>query len=360
MSAFFHGVWVILGLELRQRVRGFSWYVLLAVFVVLVLIVSGLVWLATAGADLGGGWLYSVVIYFVLLLGTLVTPALAGNAINGDRDAGTLATTQVTLVTTWQLVLGKFLAAWISALAFLGASVPFLVFAISIGGLSSVTILSSVLVLALELGVIAAVGVGLSGILTRPLFSIVVTYLVVAALSIGTVIAFGLAGVATQSDVVATYIYPAEPMHDPVTGLYTTTECLPPETDEFRVPRFDHYWAILAANPYVVLADSSPHTFDSMGNPTDAFGFIALGVRGAQQAPDLQQFHNFCEQEKTGWQPGIGSSDFPTAQETFEQTAPSWFVGLGIHVLLGVAALYWAWSRTKTPTGRLARGSRVA
>ena len=51
-----------------------------------------------------GGLLYSLVIYFVLLLGVLVAPAMSGNAINGDRDSGTLATTQVTLITTWQLV----------------------------------------------------------------------------------------------------------------------------------------------------------------------------------------------------------------------------------------------------------------
>lgn len=359
MNTFFDGVWVILGLELKQRVRGFSWYVLLSVFVVLVLIVSGLVWLATARADLGGGWLYSVIIYFVLLLGTLVAPALGGNAINGDRDAGTLATTQITLITTWQLVLGKFLAAWVSALAFLAASIPFLLFAIALGGLSPLVILTSLLVLAIELGVIAAIGVGFSGILTRPLFSIVVTYLVVAALSVGTLIAFGLAGAATQSQVTATVVQSAASNWDPETGMPDTLECLPPETQKYNVPRFDYYWGFLAANPYVVLADASPHSFNEHGDPTEAFGFIALGVRIAQQAPDLTPFNDYCTQSRNGMD-SSDSSDRQTARDTFDSTTPSWFVGLLIHVLLGAGALVWAWARTRTPTGRLARGSRVA
>ena len=75
-----------------------------------------------------------------------------------------------------------------------------------LGQISAATIVISVLVLAVELGVIAAVGVGLSGVLARPLFSVVVTYLVVAALSIGTLIAFGLGGASIQSTVRQTTI----------------------------------------------------------------------------------------------------------------------------------------------------------
>ena len=49
---------------------------------------------------------------------------------------------------------------------------------------------------------VAAFGVGLSGILNRPLFSVVTTYLVVAALTVGTLIAFGLGGSAVRTEVV--------------------------------------------------------------------------------------------------------------------------------------------------------------
>ena len=150
MRDFFSGLGTVVSLELRQRVRGVAWYVLLGVFVVLIALVTFLITIAFSGfgGDDSGGTTYSTIIYFVLLLGTLVAPALSGNAINGDRDSGTLATTQVTLIGTWQLVLGKFVAAWVTALAFLVAALPFIVFSALMGGLSPLTVLVSALVLA--------------------------------------------------------------------------------------------------------------------------------------------------------------------------------------------------------------------
>lgn len=353
MNNFLGGTGVILGLELRQRVRGTAWYILLGIFVGLVAIVTVLLQIALTGfgstaAGTAGGGIFSTIIYFVLLLGTLVAPALSGNAINGDRDAGTLATTQVTLVTTGQIIMGKFLAAWITALAFLVASVPFLIYSSFVGGLSAITIVVSVAVLAVELGVVAAIGVGLSGILTRPLFSIVVTYLVVAALSVGTLIAFGLGGLAVQSDVRSTNISASSfndqgvPSECDVTQEYTS-----------RAPRFDYFWGILVANPYVLLADAVPTEYGPEGYPEDLFGQLKAGVRSAQIPPDLTPVYDECEQYANGF-PQV------TARETIESTVPGWFVGLGIHLVLASGALVWAWARTRTPAGRLAKGSRIA
>lgn len=361
MSAFFSGVGVILFLELRQRVRGVAWYVLLSLFVALIAIVTVLLSIAfgsfndsaynsldpgAAQQDVANAAVYSTIIYFVLLLGTLVAPALSGNAINGDRDAGTLATTQVTLATTWQIVLGKFLASWITALAFLAAAVPFLIYASIAGGLGWTTIVVSVLVLAVELGVVAAIGVGLSGILNRPLFSIVVTYLVVAALSIGTLIAFTLGGITVQSDVEYEQSYPTQYGPDG-----SPTECST-ETIEQRVPRFDYFWGVLVANPYILLADAVPTEFTADGNANDLFGFIKVGVRSAQISPERSLSFNQCDETFL--------SSVPTAEETINSTVPGWFVGLIIHVLLAAGALTGAWARTRTPAGRLSRGSRIA
>ena len=342
------GVGVIIGLELRQRVRGVAWYVLLGVFVVLIGIVTVLVGLATAsfGGEDSGGWLYSLIIYFVLMLGTLIAPALSGNAINGEREAGTLATIQVTLVSAAQIVLGKFLAAWIATLAFLVASSPFLVVAAALGGLSVGTVLVSLLVLAVELGVIAAIGVGLSAILGRPLFSIVVSYLAVAALSLGTLIAFGLGGVAIQSEVRATTV---QSIYEDGNDSYT---CGPPTVSTYSAPRFDLFWPILSANPYVVLADATPPQFSEYGSPTDLFTGVASLVRAVQVPPDLSPEFDYCS--SATFEPG------PTQEETYAKTVPSWFVGLLLHLVLAAGALSWGIARTKTPARKLAVGSRVA
>jgi ABC-2 type transport system permease protein len=356
MTAFVSGVGAILSLELRQRVRGTAWYVLLGVFVALLAVVTVLLTYAYTGFDNllegeAGGGIYSTIIYFVLLLGTLVAPALSGNAINGDREAGTLATTQVTLVTTGQIVVGKFLASWITALAFLAASIPFLIYSSFVGGLAPVTILVSLVILAIELGVVAAVGVGLSGILSRPLFSIVLTYLVVAALSVGTLIAFGLGGFATQSQQTNTTSYGESYSEsgDPIS-------CTDPETFTQTVPRFDKYWGVLVANPYVLLADAVPTAYNSQGYTDDLFGTIKYGVRSAQLEPELNYVFDECAVAETGVDP----NEMPSQREVIDSTVPGWFVGLVAHLVLAIAALLGAWARTRTPMGRLSKGSRIA
>ena len=272
-----------------------------------------------------------------LLLGTLVTPALSGNAVNGDRDNGTLATTQVTLISTPQLVLGKFLAAWITALAFLVAALPFLIFSFVIGGAELDTVVVSVLVLAAELGVVAAIGVGLSGIIRKPLFSIVVTYLIVALLGIGTLIGFSLGGLALQNRVTVENQYPD----------YESGECERGGTMTITVPRFDLVWWMLAANPYFVVADAVPTHYDEYGSPNDLFGAIKYGLRSAQHPQDLDSY-------------GCFEGEYPTARETIDSSVPGWFVGFGIHLAMSVAALWGAIALTHAPSRRLAAGSRVA
>lgn len=355
MSQFLTGVGVIFSLEMRQRLRGVAWYVLLGVFfgiLLLITVVTSIVVFSSNSVDSGqrvGGPLYSLVIYFVLLLGVLVAPAMSGNAINGDRDAGTLATTQVTLITTWQLVLGKFLAAWVTALGFLAVSIPFLAYCSLIGGTNPVTVIVSLLVLVLELGVVAAIGVGLSGLIHRPLFSVVVTYLAIAALTIGTLIAFVLGGLAVQTRAV---IYQYDNVHvksQTCTGLHNYTE---------SVPRFDLDWGLLAPNPFVLLADAIPTTFDSHGQPNDLFGIFKAGERGAQQSPFRDSTPDATCRESLGYE--SGSYTGISSAKIIETTAPTWAIGMSIQLLLAAAALFGAWAATRTPAGRLSKGSRIA
>lgn len=348
MTAFAAGVRTILVLELLQRVRRTAWYVLLGVFVALIAVLTVVLSVSLPGLISGssGSGVYSVIIYFVLLLSTLVTPALSGNAINGDRDAGTLATTQVTLVTTGQLVLGKFLAAWIAALAFLAAALPFLIFSAVTGGVSAIEITISVLILIAELGVIAAIGVGLSGLIARPLFSIVLSYLAVAALSIGTLFTFAVAGIAVQTQATSTsYVFTDDGSAD------NPPECTVVNAGTYMAPRWDLFWPILVANPYVLLADAVPTSYNESGYPDDLFGSLKYTVRSLQIPPDLDAVYDDCD---------LSTYDTPKAQEVIDLTTPGWFVGLLIHLVLAAGALFGAWARTRTPAARLGKDTRVA
>jgi ABC-type transport system involved in multi-copper enzyme maturation permease subunit len=357
----------IVGLELTQRTRSVAWYVLLGVFAVLLVIVTALSFLAWSSTYRPGGAIYSTIVYITLLLVVLVSPTLSGNAINGDRDAATLAPVQVTLATTTEILFGKFFAAWITGLAFVAVSIPFLVLATLAGGGAPATIAVSLLVLVFEVGVIAAIGVALSGILSRPLFSVATTYLVVAALVIGTLIAFALVGFTIRSEVTNHYrsleygqysgdSFPCMPGEES-TDDYPCDEdaevkCGEWQTSTYEIPRFDHVWWLLAANPFVILADATPTQFDDYGSPNDLFGQIKFGVRAAQQPPELEQRWDDCAPSPT--------RDDRTPREVIAESTPSWFVGMALQLVLAALLMWWAWSRTRTPAGRLPTGTRIA
>lgn len=358
----------IVGLELTQRTRSVAWYVLLGVFATLLVIVTAMSFLAWGYVEeQRGAAIYSTIVYFTLLLIVLVSPTLSGNAINGDRDAATLAPVQVTLATTAEILLGKFLAAWITGLAFVAVSIPFLVIASLAGGGAIGTIAVSLLVLVFEVGVIAAIGVALSGILSKPLFSVATTYLVVAALVIGTLIAFTLVGFTMRSTAVSHYrsldyqmyegdTFPCMPGEVP-SDDYPCDEdveitCGEWQTSTYEMPRFDYVWWMLSANPFVILADATPTQFDRHGYPVDLFGQIKFGVRSAQQPPELEQRWDDCSPMRY--------EDQPTPEETIAQSTPSWFVGMALQALLAAGLLWWAWARTRTPAGRLPSGTRIA
>ena len=351
----------VIGIDLRQRVRSVGWYVLLGIFAVVLLALLLLSFSAFSLNSGGNGWFYSIVIMFVLLLVLLVSPTLSGSAVNGDRDAATLAPVQVTLVTTAEIVIGKFLAAWISGLAFLVVAVPFLVIATLAGELNPAVIASSLGILVLEVGIVAAIGVGVSAIVARPVFSVATTYLLVAALTLGTLIAFGLGGTALRSEQTVTtrdVDWNAVPVGCDPYMSNGADEC--PSFDEIgcatstyttEVPRFDRVWGVLAANPFVILADATPPTYDQYGNPSDLFSQIAAGVRLAQIAPDPAPVYDSCATTSLNADP---------VEDRIGGTVPSWFVGLFLQVLLAGGLLVGGIARTRTPAKRLPPGTRIA
>jgi ABC-type transport system involved in multi-copper enzyme maturation permease subunit len=338
----------VVGLELRQRVRSVAWYVMLGVFGAILLGVTALAFGAFSLATGGGPWLFSLLLFLVLLLVVLVSPTFSGSAVNGDRDAATLAPLQVTLVTTAEILLGKFLAAWITGLAYLVVALPFLVVATVAGELGPVTVVASFAVLIAEVGVVAAIGVGFSAILARPLFSVACTYLVVAALTVGTLIAFGLGGAALRTEVT---VYERHPEFSRSGAQESCSDWV---ASSYETPRYDRVWWILAANPFVIMADATPTTFDSYGNPRDLFGQLASLVRTTQHPPETEARNDYCD---TATYQGLNS---PTTEERMAGTTPSWFVGLLFQFAVAAGLLLWGWARTRTPARTLPPGTRIA
>ncbi|MEO9248131.1 ABC transporter permease [Citricoccus nitrophenolicus] len=356
----------IIQMELRQRLRTRAWYIMLAVwFVVIGLVTWGAVasFNTLAGDEMffgPGRFVFEAMVGFVLFFGLLVAPAMSASTVSGDRAGGTLAIVQVTLATPGQLLTGKWLASWIAALVFLVTALPYIVLAVVLGGLDVAGLVVFVLMVAVELGVICALGTAISAIVPRTLFAVVVTYLLVALFALGTLIGFGLtAPLAVTSVPSNRAVYPdEEPGFDEETGYdsmdWSPVRCTGPMTSTETLDARSTYW-MLAANPFVVVADAVPQPDKPPYDPDDPSTWapdgvmtsISSGVRFLQRPPEMNVE---CANGELMDQDEIEAHD----------GTPVWPLGLGIQVVVAGALFAWARARLVAPAARLPRGTRVA
>ena len=344
------GIATVARQEFRLRIRAGRWKWLLAVFFLVLLGFTALLRAAlsqVSDEDLQfkGTVLYGGLMLFVLGLALLVVPALAAQSVNGDRERGTLATLQVTRLTAGEITLGKFTAAWGTALVFLALTLPLVGYAMTQNGVPLVRVVVLTLVLALLLGAVCAISLWWSAVLSRTTTSGVLAYISVFALTIGTLIVFGLTTAVTAEQVTETY------QNDCPPGTVEQGCVEGPMTYETTRARTDRTWWLLAPNPFVVLADAAPQIpdgeqglpvdedFQVQASDLDPLGQIGQQVRNLRQEPGESDVY------------GSGSRDV---------TRPVWPTGLAIDVTLGVLALWLTARRLRTPTRTLPKGQRVA
>lgn len=338
------GILTVARLEFRLRIRAGRWRWLVAAWFLVLLLITWMVRSAASQENLTGSSvrqertlgavMFGVVVLIVLALAMLVAPALAAQSINGDRERGTLATLQVTRLSASQIALGKLVASWGTAIAFLAVTLPLTLWCYVEGGLSLARVAGVYLVTALLLGVICAISLGLSALLARSTTSGVLAYLTVFTLSVGTVLAFGLVTASTQQ---------------------TVTQVSGDSTFETTISRTDRTWWLLAPNPFAVLADSAPAgplrrirlpNGDLIEEPAsvDVLGSMSRSLHRIRATP-------VAVQDESG-----------TIVAVPEGTTggPVWPFGLGFDLALAIAAVWVATIRLRTPTARLARGQRIA
>jgi ABC-type transport system involved in multi-copper enzyme maturation permease subunit len=361
-----HGIATVARQEFRLRIRAGRWRVLLSIWFGVLLLFTGLLRGALGGFTNEkvidkGIVLYGGLMLFVLGLALLVVPALAAQSVNGDRERGTLATLQVTRLTAADITLGKFAAAWGTAIVFLLLTLPLVVYAITQKGVPVGRVLVVTVVLALLLGTVCAMSLALSAMLSRTTTSGVLAYLAVFALTIGTLIAFGLGtALTTESYTVTTQ-----------TSCSATTDGRPPvcQTGTFTESRArtDRTWWLLAPNPFVVLADAAPQLpplteaqrrerqaaeargeFRTDARDLDPLGGIGRAVRDMRKPP--------------GDAAGLGIvSDTPlTSSRLNPRRRLVWPYGLAFDVAVAAGALLVTTRRLRTPSRTLPKGQRVA
>jgi hypothetical protein len=182
----------------------------------------------------------------------------------------------------------------------------------------------------------------------------VLSYLTVAGLSVMTLILFGLtAPLVTTTEEVRVW--------EPTSYEWSDGEA--PEcawnTHTQEVWHSDRTWWLLAANPFVIVADAQPLPTDfdvfRMNDPLTA---IQLGVRTARSGPTFEQ--DWCGSGEYMDSDGNVVRTESPVQEPEPSKAAVWPWGLGLYVLLGAAGIVTAVRRLRIPTRTLPRGTRVA
>ncbi len=323
------GVLTMAGHEFRLRLRAGRWRWLLGAWFVALAVLLGLMRLALVRSreeDVGTPMLGGLML-LVLALGLLVVPALTAQSVNGDRERGVLATLQTTLLTPLEIALGKLLAAWGTALVFLAVTLPLVAWCMFEGGVAIGRVAITLLVVALLLGVVCAVGQCLSALLARSTTSAVLSYVFVFALTIGTLVVFTLAVAATTEEKEVQqrrFAYTAEIAHP------------------------ERVWWLLAPNPFVVLADAAPRVEPE------------LNRRGRPERSAVDPLGDMGDAVRETREGGQGDAFASIAPGDREPGGPVWPYGLAFNVALGVGAVALTERRLRTPYRSLPRAVRVA
>jgi ABC-type transport system involved in multi-copper enzyme maturation permease subunit len=353
-----HGISTMARHEVMLRLRSGRWRVLLGVWFVLV---SGFTVLMHVGvrrtspsAVDKGIVVYGALVLFVLALALLVVPTLTGQSVNGDRERGTLATLQVTLLSAPEIAVGKLLAAWGTSMVFVALTVPAMLYSVALGGVPIGRLAIVTLVVVLLLGVVAALALCLSSLLSRSTTSGVLSYLTVFGLCLGTLISFGLSLSLTQEH----YTEQARcPSRADLQGIPAEevdrilADCDASQVYEATRVRPDKVWWLLAPNPFVILADAAPQLpplsdaekqrrdrLQTQGvyvndlRDSDPLGALGRSVRGLRYAPD----------------------------EDEGRDRPVWPFGLAFDVALAGGAVWLTARRLRAPSRALPKGQRVA
>lgn len=328
-----NGIWLVARQEFRIRLRTGRWRWLLGGWVALLAIFTVLLDLSVQtgygiveDSNQRGVPLFGILMFFVLGMVLVISPALTSQTINGDRERGTLATLQVTRLQPSEVALGKLLAGWGVGLVALVLTLPFTGYAMAQGGITFTRVAAVYGVVAVLIGVVCAVSQALSSLLARSITSALLSYLTVAALTVGTLIAL----------VLIVPLVADERIETTQDGYQYTVD----------VQRPDKVWWLVAPNPFIVLADAAPRVpprVTQQGDYVyiddyDPLSAVGREVRNLRRPPTESY---------------IDGNDR-------EYDAPVWPYGLAFNVLLGIGAVVVTTRRLHTPARRIPRGVRIA
>ena len=306
--------------ELKMRLRGRRWWLLLVLWVAVLFFLLLMVWkvaqpISGVVQEPIGPIMFGSLMMLVLGFASLIVPSLTATSINGERERGTLAVMQATLLRPHHIVLAKFGAAWITSLAFVVATLPLTLWCFLEGGVGLLRVAAVYLVLVVTTAFLVSIGLGISSFIKRSALSAAATYGVVGTLIFGTLFFFGIS-------------LAGAPQREIRNTLPDGTEYVSYE------PEIGQRWLWLAPNPFVVLADAAPGR--SPQGDGDPLTWISQAARSTRDPGG----RFIADETSTG--------------------PPLWPAGIGIYATLALFSVLVAQRRLNIPARKLVPGERIA
>ncbi|WOC13215.1 hypothetical protein MP11Mi_23150 [Gordonia sp. MP11Mi] len=346
-----NAVAVLVGLEVRQRIRSTRWKVTaVLLFALTSVLVLGSLYLTVALAgETYRDWssnLLDIALAVVLFLGFAAAPTLSATSVNGDRRDATLALVQAAPISSWDLAVGKLLGSWFASLALIGVSLPYLIWGVVSSHTSIMFGILAMIVTAVIMFAYCAIGLAYSSFTSRPAASAMLTQATVLLLLLGSPVAFGLTYPMTQQThrvTVASWDFD---------DARSSADCRLDERDE-RFNHTEYTWWLLAPNPVLIVSDVLSAGVDRPDNTPflGGAGFFAFLQSSARAGPDVRS--EGCDALTTSW---LTDDD----ERLANHIGDSWYIGLAVTVVIGVASLAVAARRLRVPAHKLGRGVRVA
>ena len=393
-SLSWHGLRTVAGLELRQRVRSRGWVIALVCWFVVIGAVTSLIIAFThqvydlgeasgdqAAYSSGGPLAFGIITLFVLAMGLVIAPAFTATSINGDRQAGTLATLQATSLSALEIAAGKLAAAWLTAAVFLVVALPFIVWSVVLGGIGAAQVIVCFAVVLAEVLIVCAIGLGWSAVITRTVGSTIMTYLCVLTLSVLSLFVMLLLMPLVTDDhaTVRSWSQPdVETSSDPE---HIAAGCRWVTLDDASITHTERIWWLSAANPFVIVADAAPlpdAARDDVGQyaseASDPLALIRVAMLQARRGTPAET--DDCVWAFSGismyrivtdddgdvrvYRSGQVIYTSPVKDPPLTAGTPIWPWGLGVHLVFGAAGFVAAVRRLSVPYGKLPKGTRIA
>lgn len=187
----------VLRRETRTTLRNWKLFVAIAVYVGITILVAGLYMWNAVFFSYRGGFNPSDVMYLYILLAALqlglvliTTPALTAGSISGERERQTLDLMLVTKMSPFSIIAGKLMSCLSLVFLMILASVPVFAIVFYFGGVSLFSLLGMTLFMLSVSCMIGAVSIFVSTLLKKTAMSMVLVYLFVGFLCVGTLILY--------------------------------------------------------------------------------------------------------------------------------------------------------------------------